>query len=1117
MGTHQELEMVASRRARHPSCMLSALLVAIVLVFVPTSDGVSHPEAPAALSELGNDFPDFLEIGEGAEKNPMHMALGAHKAKQQQALRTIDKLMKQPIIDPRQAKMYKKSEAIVEKVEKHIKDDLMDVVQMRILTERVNEGQAKKAMGLAVDVDRWALSAGKSVTRAAQSDSGGVGCQDSHPGLCAGVQVQGHCGIQAYAKACPLSCHMCAMPAKFRMGNSDERFQKVSEERGGKAAEAKIHAKFEAKNAKFRQDLNKKILQLNMGKAKMESAQKKVDRTRQKQESMKHASEKEAKSDKKALLKAKAKVKVDEDRATAAKNSKNAKLAEFDESPLKEAMSFEKEAEVKTQASQKEVVRLQKKKKKDKQMLADLEKKKGGVEAAYAKVRSQKNELLQQKSEAVAAKALAEKLLGKERFRIKTFIEHAAHEDKLSKHIMLKHVANVKAQEEKTQAALVVTRANREKVEVLNKSEAKRIQEMTVPGEERKVKQEALKANKDVMQLRQKFQKDAVKYAHLGLKWNVPASMEHAYARAKLAKVRVEGFITQLNAENNSPEAQKLKTMEVEAKEKMSVYDVKSRGLKKMTKAAEKEMKAFESDNKKRMKENKRQLGVSTKRAQQMLRDAQKKEKADLKSQKQSEKKVEKDEDAAAKDAVSETQVLNAEKNLERDRMQTDQAKREIKRGNHKVMGAKTKVIVANKAKAKSKAKATTDLVDAMNARSALIAKESASLENAKVSEKIAAGKFKEIKKEMEKEKDTEEKLEESDKKFENSKQTVVKLGSEVDALKETKDDLQKGESRKEEAGEENGEAKTEAMLATKEEAKAEKKAEEKSAEAKAGSAAKLAGLSGEAAVAAKEKAKSMVDKAAAQVKKGEYSKIKQAERDAARKAASGGGTVDKAVKQAEEKAVQEAKEQGEDPKKAKKQAKKKVLEAVDKAKEDAKQQTKAEVKEAVREAESTVASKVVDSATTAMLNVAKEAIANVAPANEQNTPQSTDLPDPDDCASNHVRQDQHQKLCATVLEQGHCGLQNYKIFCQKTCNPCEAGSQASQGAPGQADSNGDDHHSGGPSELKDSSESGIAQLEDQLSNSIVQANKAMHHAHKTEEDTKRTLSDGPSDNRDHE
>merc|ERR1712100_510706 len=151
----------------------------------------------------------------------------------QNTLKVIEKLMEAPIIDPRQEKAYKTAAVTVDKVKAHIKNDLMKVVQMEILSQRVNELDAKKAMGIEGDVDNWLKKGGAAMETAIKS---GSGCEDSHPGLCAGVQVQGHCGIKDYQRACPLSCHLCAMPPTFRLQNADEAKEKKMQERAGKSA-----------------------------------------------------------------------------------------------------------------------------------------------------------------------------------------------------------------------------------------------------------------------------------------------------------------------------------------------------------------------------------------------------------------------------------------------------------------------------------------------------------------------------------------------------------------------------------------------------------------------------------------------------------------------------------------------------------------------------------------------------------------------------------------------------------------------------------------------------------------------------------------------------------------
>ena len=232
-------QVMSSRR------WLACVLVAIAVVSLPSVEGVSSPQelAPAggahrALIVAGftqvpylkshtypsGDHPSFLEVGEAAPaeavaKSRIADALDPTK---QNTLKVIEKLMEAPIIDPRQEKAYKTAAVTVDKVKNHIKSDLMKVVQMEILSQRVNELDAKKAMGLSGDVEHWLKQGATAMDTAIKSGAGALppplrqnikhcgasasrtpcddsvahflisaGCEDSHPGLCAGVQVQG--------------------------------------------------------------------------------------------------------------------------------------------------------------------------------------------------------------------------------------------------------------------------------------------------------------------------------------------------------------------------------------------------------------------------------------------------------------------------------------------------------------------------------------------------------------------------------------------------------------------------------------------------------------------------------------------------------------------------------------------------------------------------------------------------------------------------------------------------------------------------------------------------------------------------------------------------------------
>jgi len=286
-------------REERVSPLLAGLLVAVALVYLPSADAVS-PQNSAAAHLGGAD--ELMDVGEAAVQEPKqaepegdalknaHAARNVRKQERakQQTLKTIEKLLEQPIIDPRQADMYQKAAQTVQKAKQHIEKELQDVVKMQMLTQHVNEAQAKHAVGDSDGAGDWALSAGASVMSAATT---GHGCQDSHPGLCAGVQVQGHCGIKEYAKSCPLSCHMCAMPAQFRMKNTHERADKEKEERAGKMAARKKKAADEEEVASAKELWHKGKAKLELAKHSVESSTKNVERIRLSRTNMQAASE----------------------------------------------------------------------------------------------------------------------------------------------------------------------------------------------------------------------------------------------------------------------------------------------------------------------------------------------------------------------------------------------------------------------------------------------------------------------------------------------------------------------------------------------------------------------------------------------------------------------------------------------------------------------------------------------------------------------------------------------------------------------------------------------------------------------------------------------------------
>merc|ERR1711871_866539 len=301
---------------------------------------------------------------------------------QQKALAAVEQLLREPVMSPKSVKEYKEGEKTLKAAEGDVKEDLMDVVQMSALLGRVNELQIKKASGENIDVDSWAHTAneGIDVIEEEEEDAAAAAepCFDSHTGLCSGIQSQGHCGIKEYAKECRLSCHICAMPAAFRMGlDGSEKATKHAEEKSAKAAKMAVHKEFIAKHAEAHKKVIKEWSKVSVAKAKEKNQMEKVSELKGKMEKLTSTSEKSEKLAKGGLEKAKAKAKSAKERME--KDKKAApKLIKPDESAIKGAKGAVKEIEEKKKKAEGDLKKADGATKKDEKAVKDLEKKKAG-------------------------------------------------------------------------------------------------------------------------------------------------------------------------------------------------------------------------------------------------------------------------------------------------------------------------------------------------------------------------------------------------------------------------------------------------------------------------------------------------------------------------------------------------------------------------------------------------------------------------------------------------------------------------------------------------------------------------------------------------------------------
>ena len=180
------------------------LVATVALVCLSSAEGMAPPEEvldlhgerqPPGMSVAGlvltreslvGDHHGAMELGE-AKQGKVAKTVGVvapEDPTKQNTLKVIEKLMEAPIIDPRQEKSYKAAAQQVESVKQHIKNDLMKVVKMEILSQRVSELDAKKAMGLATDADRWLMNGEKSMDGAVESSGGQwrlASCHSSSP------------------------------------------------------------------------------------------------------------------------------------------------------------------------------------------------------------------------------------------------------------------------------------------------------------------------------------------------------------------------------------------------------------------------------------------------------------------------------------------------------------------------------------------------------------------------------------------------------------------------------------------------------------------------------------------------------------------------------------------------------------------------------------------------------------------------------------------------------------------------------------------------------------------------------------------------------------------------
>merc|ERR1711959_871026 len=463
-------------------------------------------------------------VAKAAKKVSKKATAVLHKNKQRD-LRLVERLLKNPIIDPRTEKAYKKAAESVAKSRKKIKAKLADVEEMAIVADKVNEAQAKKAAALANAASGDEQLAGTAMERAAKARAG---CVDSHPGICAGVKVQGHCGIKAYAKACSLSCHLCSIKPGFVMGSPREKRHKAEVEKAGKHA-AKEKAHKEKKKIKERKaKASKAKEQRAKDMQKLAEAVKSLEQKRKKLALAKGVKEKKLKAAKEQSLlaaeqqtKAKEKLKKDKAKMKGQKVSNNqVKWAKERAKKEQDRVKRKKKREKAAKKAHKDAVK----------KLKAARKRKAKYAAALEKLQKSKEELAKKKE---AKKLQAAK-------------------------IKLEIVRKAKAR------AKVIGN----KAELVSKAEKKRLRKLSTGGAKKRVLRELMRAKKEVTATRVKLKQISLKYKGLGKAFKTPPVLLSALKKAIAAKKLAEQQMMELNAEKHSPKAKRMKKKEIKAKVK---------------------------------------------------------------------------------------------------------------------------------------------------------------------------------------------------------------------------------------------------------------------------------------------------------------------------------------------------------------------------------------------------------------------------------------------------------------------------------------------------------------------------------------------------------------------
>merc|ERR1711959_22289 len=459
-----------------PSPWLAAVLVAVLATNMGFAEGMSPNEEQSVITNLGVD--DGIDVGEGSTADVMAPSSGkvakkakvvklvkVLKAKKRQYLSAVARLLKNPIVSGSQEKEFKKARKKVNAEKNNILRVLARVEEMSILSDKVNEAQAKRAVGYSNAASNYQQLAGGAMERAVKASQG---CNDEHVGICLAVKEQGHCGTKAYANDCKVSCNLCPAQFRFKMHSAREKKRKRDVREAGRDAAKKEKEMLDAKIKREKEKANKTRMKLVKNKNKVKTAKNDLRLAKEKAHKAKGGRESKVKSAKgKVLLskekrsKAKEKLKKDSIKIKGRKISK-AKVKAAKEKEKKAAERAKKKkkkndaAKKKKQAAEKKLKGLRKKKAKAKAAREKIQKDKAALakkkEKAKAQAEKDKKAHLKANRDSIAAKKKAKEKKDKAEEKLDALIAKQKQR--------LKDMANIKLKAKKTRAAAELSSKN---------------------------------------------------------------------------------------------------------------------------------------------------------------------------------------------------------------------------------------------------------------------------------------------------------------------------------------------------------------------------------------------------------------------------------------------------------------------------------------------------------------------------------------------------------------------------------------------------------------------------------------------------------------------------------